>query len=292
MWLRMGPNDISNVIAFLERQLEFIENADFFPEYFTRFDTRDDIDVYYANENNETWFETNKCLSFYLSGRVDDRFYDGSLPYDFLYKLPSIHYGLAREDGELTCYIYGIQNLPNNNETVFSKFTEETQTKIKGMRKPFRNSYVSPYFVIALKYFLELLEQKGITTIKVPFLQVFNYDYHVELSDESKMVYDSYSDEDRKYFDKQIANGVYDDLVGEYEDAKIFYNRFADKQDMISRNKVDRFLRIFMVLAEKVGNIEVITEPAINGDFYIIVKIKPRDLDKNTIYWGNGHGRC
>lgn len=286
IWIRMGVEDISDVMGFLKRQLEFIENERVLNEenhYGGNFFDCDNIRVHYGNEKNPEWFETNRNLTFYWSDISTDGPVDSV---KFPYMLPSIHYGLAKENEELTCYIYGIQNFCDNNDWRLEKFSKDAKSQIKRFRKSFYNPYVSPDFVIAFKYFIELLQSKGITTIKVPFLQVFNYDYHTFLSEIFKDAYNSYSDAEKVKYEKMAEEGVYDREVQGYITDKIYFDRFSDKQDMISRNKIDRFIQVFMALSEKMDNIEVITEPALNGEFYIIVKIN-NNLDKNTIRSSN-----
>lgn len=282
IWLRMGVEDISDVMGFLKRQLEFINNNNFLNENNNgvgNFSIVDNIRIHYQNEKNPEWFETNKNITFYWTDISSDSA-------KFPYMLPSIHYGLAKENEELICYIYGIQNFCDNNNWRLEKFSKDAKSQIKKIRKSFYNSYISPDFVIALKYFIDLLQRKEISTIKIPFLQVFNYDYHKFLSNIFKEAYNSYSDAEKIEYEKKAEEGLFDDEVVGYLNEKNYFERFADKEDIISRNKIDRFIQLFMALSEKTENIELITEPALNGEFYIIIKIN-NNIDKNNFRSNN-----
>ncbi len=246
IWLRMSPSDIIDVNRFLEKQLTFLKNVNILPDYNKLYKEYEDIPVYLISIFNEDWFETNKNISFYFE-REGEMLYDGIIiQRNYRYKLPSIHYELIKEDGEAVCYIYGIQSIREEKDEIIKE-------KIQPLRRELRNKYVSPDFVIALKIFLDYLCDKEIYTIKVPLLQVYNYTYHQFISNKLKKEYDQNHDS---------------------------YNKFVDKEDIISKNKTERLVETFMVLSEKYDNIEFLNEPFIEGDYLLINirKVKKKEI--------------
>lgn len=192
-----------------------------------------------------------------------------------MFCLPSIHYGLADENGETVCYIYGIQTLENYNPQITCSWDEEAQKNLKATCKKIR--YL-PHFVLALKLFLELLAKSGITSIRVPFIQVFNYDYHVQISESSKQLYEIYGSDPNKYYAMMIGSAPYDILKSTYEKINANYNSFYNKQDLISANKTERLIHIFRHLESHQGGISILNEPFIQGDM-LVVQLNPDALD-------------
>ena len=289
MWLRMGPSDLENVISFLERQIEFLENDNYFQTYMMHYGDTQNLRICYFNEDNQLWFETNKHICFYLgdvNNAVDS--------YDIkngMYRLPAVHYGLSNENGELVCYIYGIQNLENDNQNIFATFSEETKNEIHSNKRKFGRLRISRDLPLALMYFLDLLEQNGITKIKVPTLQVFNYDYHIELSKNSASLFSKYTSEQITYYEEQIKKGIIGEDEIKYIGARDYYNRFYGKEDSISENKTERLIQIFSLVEEKLKNIEILRYSFEGGDEYMVIEIKPKGLDKYSVYGFEGHSR-
>lgn len=265
IWLRMGPEDFKNVNQFLRRQLDFIKNDYYFGKKEKKLKTKGNIDIFYRNQSNQNWFETNNYIEFYMQ-KISD------LPYTERYYFPSIHYGLTKENEKSVVYLYGIQNVNENEKN------PEVRKEFQKERKKLRNSETSPDFILALKLFIDLMISKGIETIKVPMLQVYNYDYHTELSKKAKQM-KTYTLEEEQELDRKIKLGTENDDVIEYEFVKLFYNRFYNKQDIISKNKTERLISIIQMVEEIYGNIEIINEPMIQGDC-LIIKIKKEEDKK------------
>ena len=160
IWLRMGVSDILDVNSFLKRELSFFNTVNFFQDEYTKWGEYKTCDLFYKNSSNGDFFETNNHIK--ISLRKYDEYYD----------FPVIHYGLAIEDKEAVCYIYGIQNLDSCSTN--NSFDDI----MKNDKRFLRNKYVSPKLVMALNFFTQLLLKNNITNIKVPLLQVFNYSYH------------------------------------------------------------------------------------------------------------------
>lgn len=266
IWLRMGTNDINNVNNFLKRQLEFIKNDYLFSTNETTFKEINGICISYLNHGNEDWFETNRHIKVFLKrevGKTFSQFLGTTIKYEY-YTLPVIHCAFIKENNEASCYVYGIQNLKN------TKKDEVINALIHDEKKRLRNKNVSPDFIIALKIFIDLLKEKGITTIKVPLLQVFNYDFHQSLGEKYHRKMASYSPEQIK--DLEWLNAT-DYAIEEYENTKRQYARYYNKEDIISSNKTERLINTFYLVSEMYDNIDIVTESFIEED-NIICKIK------------------
>ncbi len=231
IWLRMGTTDIENVEIFLRRQIAFIKNESIIDEY-KEFASLNDEDVlaYRINENKD-WSETNKNIVFSIRrSRLNSspgNFFD----FDFLltqkdYDFPAIYFGLVRENERNTCYLYGI------HEVNHSIKYEEIKQFIQPVRKKLRNKYVSADFLIALSLFFDFLYKNGVTNVIVPTLQVFNYQFHENLSKFLKEQLNSFSDEEKNKM-------------------KNVYAKYIDRQDDISYSKTERLIYTIMELVDR-----------------------------------------
>lgn len=267
IWLRMSPSDIFDVNTFLKRQISFTKNDYLISDNETELKQVEDLSISYLNHGNKAFFETNRHIRPFIRREVEkmsDDIFDFISIYKY-YPLPVIHCAFIKEDEEPTCYIYGIQHL---QETVKDK-DEVINERIREEKKRLRNKMVSADFIIALKIFIDILKEKKITTIKVPLLQVFNYDFHQKMSEEYRDKMASYSKEAME--DLEATNTSNYDIT-EYENTKEQYERFANKEDTISKNKTERLLSTFYLVAENYGDLEIITEPFMESD-YLICKI-------------------
>lgn len=255
IWLRMGVSDINDVEGFLERQISFIKNESRFCEHRELRDFDDKKLMYWINEN-EDWFETNKNIFFCLASNTNDIF-KPSYEYDF----PAIHFALTKVDGKNICFIYGIQNL-----NVCHSHDEKIKENLQPIRKRLRNKSVSPDFIIGMSLFLDYLYERGITEIEIPALQVFNYQYHECLSDSINNSVSSYTDDDIEEIEDLMKCGCLCDKVTDYLHTMSMVKRFVDKEDLISYNKSERFINLFIELMEKNPSIELICEPLIQGE--------------------------
>lgn len=260
IWLRMGITDIGDVEGFLKRQLEFIKNDNIIKHIYETFYENENISIQYKNGFNSDCFETNKHINFQMENKGN------------YYRLPVVHYGIRNNNDNMVCYVYGIQNI-NENVTCDSV---ELDNYLKVVKKGLRNKYVSKDFVLVLSMFLDLMYSKGIEEIRVPFFQVFNYKYHVMLSDDLNEAYGSYTDEEKEEYERLYELGNREDKILDYMHDKKQYNKFADKADIISYSKTERFINTFMVVKDLFNSIDIINEPFIEGD-ELIIKIK-----KNT----------
>ncbi len=236
IWLRMGIEDIENVEIFLRRQIAFIKNYNVFQNYLEYANLSEDNEYILAYRffGNEDWFETNESIVFEIRRTAPlKNLPNGELDIDSLadskdYRFPSIHFGLVRENGKNTCYLYGVQQIG------FDIKDESVKEYIQPVRKQLRNKYVSADTLIALSLFFDLLFKIGIKDIVVPTLQFFNYPYHENLSEYYKGLFSEYTEEERKKLEEDYNNRFYNSETNRYMGLKDSVERFGDKQDMIS----------------------------------------------------------
>ena len=254
IWLRMGVEDLNNVDTFLKRQLEFLRNDTcMYYDYY-----RDEnMSIACVGSKNPEFFETNSYARFIITDEDLNK-----------YRLPVVHYGISKERNIPICYIYGVQNSHTKNE-----INENIDDFLRPVKKGLRNKYVSKDFVLALALFLDMMYEKGIDEIRVPLLQVFNYDHHAKLSEILNLVYGEYEDEEKVRYEEEYNKGSKNDTILDYMHNKVMYERLADKEDTISYNKTERFINTFIVMNDVFDNIEICNEPFVQGD-ELIVKIK------------------
>lgn len=229
IWLRMGPNDFNNIDNFLYRQLMFYLN-DIFEEYKFNFKTTHKIDTYHnynviaENYLNRTYDESTKCLSFKI------------LTDTISHTLPNIYYDIL----DNICYIYALQNDGNP-----SKVKEID----KLIYKDFRGNS-QPNKVYALKLFINMLKEKGIKSIKVPTLQVLDYNYHIILSNKEKERF-------HKHWNKDILKNLNNDEQIKYEKELIWYNRIVNKEDTISKIKTEDLIKLIYKIVDEDNYLEL-----------------------------------
>lgn len=258
IWLRMNPSDLLDVNAFLKRELSFM-TSDCFIDYNSfnpSINNFNNYNVSFESRKNGNCYETNLNLCFYLF-KNDKQFF-----------LPMIHYAISEENGKKICYIYGIQD---DKKLVRD---EEIAKDLQGTKKTLRNKYVKYTFLLALKLFIELLKQMGIEEIKVPLLQVMNYEFHENLSLINEKIFPiKYPKHKQEVMDAYIAKGVMYPSVYEYIHDKELFERFHEKQDIISKNKTERLVETFMILNEKYDLFDILNDPFIE-DENLNIKIK------------------
>jgi len=232
IWLRMGPNDLNNIEDFLYRQLLF-SRTDIFEEYKFRKNNYHIINNYHnykviaVNSLNNTWDESTKCMSFEIL--TDSNYHN----------LPNIYYDTIYD----TCYIYALQN-------------ERKANKIKDidklLYKEFRGNS-QPNKVYALKLFINMLKEKGIKTIKVPTLQILDYDYHKILSKKEKENFD------RLWSNVSLKNlSIYE--KEQYESDLLWYSHIVDKEDTISKIKTEDLINLIYKIVNEDKELELLND--------------------------------
>ena len=142
----------------------------------------------------------------------------------------------------------------------------KSKNNLQDIRKKLRNKNVSADLIIGMSLFLDYLYDRGVTEIEIPTLQVFNYQYHECLSKSISDCVSGYTDEDIAEIEDLMKCGCLCDKVTDYLHTMSMVERFVDKEDLISYNKSERFIDLFMELMEKNSNIELICEPFIQGE--------------------------
>ena len=102
------------------------------------------------------------------------------------------------------------------------------------------------------------MELNGIYDIKVPLLQLLNYDYHISMSEDYK--------HNLETLNKKIEEGKITEYDQVYIQVKDVYDKVADKEDIISKNKTERLVHTFYVLNEIYNNIKILSDPFIEDD--------------------------
>lgn len=255
IWLRMGINDINDVEGFLKKQLVFLKNDEILAgNYPTVCNFSDEEYLVYHVKNNKDWFETNQNINFEIRRTSDDIFES------IVYAFPSIHFGLAKENNCAKCYIYGIQSIGERH-------SDEIKEKLQPIRSSLRNKSISADFIIGMSLFLDFLYDQRIRTIEIPTLQVFNYPYHEQISESTKK-------ELEKAKEKPLS-------ANDYRCIKSVEKKFVNKEDLISYNKTERFIELFNILMEINPNIELVSEPLVQGENMIICLNGKTDILKD-----------
>ncbi|MDE5539312.1 MAG: hypothetical protein K2J20_02355 [Bacilli bacterium] len=259
IWLRMGITDFNNVECFLERQLAFVRNREF-----DSFKTIADLG-YFENFNiwvrtlvNEMYDESTRAMEFAL------RCEEG------IHTLPQIFYDIAEENGEAVCYIYAIQNKDKVNRI------SKIERRLYKLNSGIQNFNVHPNQVFALIKFIELLESRGITRVKVPIRQAFNHRYHELLSIKFKNKLDSWT-KDKWDSVKLLSAEGQKKALDEYEHDKLNYKHFVGKEEDIERRKTEKLFDIFMRVMEHLPFLDLINDLD-NNDGSLIFKLNMRNV--------------
>jgi len=248
IWLRMGVDDFNNVEMFLEKQLEFVK-TDFFEEYNFNVNKTHTIDTFHNykvkifNSLNNTWDESNKCISFLITNNEEN------------HELPNIYYDIINK----TCYIYAVQNSRNAHKSLIIN---------KMIYKEYRGS-CQPNKVYALKLFIKLLKEKEIKNIKIPTLQVLNYHYHELLSIKEKENFP-------EKWNKEIEKLTNEELYYYYID-KNWYNHIVDKEDKISKLKTEDFINLIYKIIDEDNDLYLTNDIDISDTLDIKIKSLKQD---------------
>lgn len=265
VWLRMSANDFDNVYKFLERQILFARNMvkTEEKEYLCFFKG---VDVCYKVSYTDVSNVANNKVSFALYSEnldvSDELCHYRNRPY---LVLPEVYFQVLNEGNKKICYIYAIKDNSKERECEWNDYFEKikdieiSNPLLMDTKKELRNKYVNYRFILALKFFIELLRKNGISDIKVPLLQIFSYDYHISKSIRCKQIIE---------YSKKTFPG--------YKNSDKFYSKYADKEDLISKNKTERLVGTFMVLEEKFGDIEILSEPFIQDENLIVKVLEPK----------------
>lgn len=245
IWLRMSPSDFNNIEEFLKRQLLFIKTDIFEELKFKSCKDENTIDIFNnnkinaTNSINRTWDESTKSMIFRI--KTDN----------IEHTLPNILYDII----ENTCYIYALQNEAKSNK---NKEIEKQIYKIyRGNSQPNK--------VYALKLFISMLKEKGIKNIKVPTLQVLDYDYHKILSKKEKESFENL------WTKKSIENLDHWEQM-QYEKDLLWYNHIVDKEDIISKIKTEDLINLIYRIVKEDNDLDITNDIDISDTLDIKIK--------------------
>ena len=119
-----------------------------------------------------------------------------------------------------------------------------------------------------------MLSNRGITTIKVPCLQVLSYRYHQLLAEETKNNFERRWTDTTFDMMRLMNTSEKRRLLEEYFHDKTWYEHLVNKEDFISQNKTENLYNIFYRLEEQFGTITILNDPFIQ-DEYLNIQINP-----------------
>lgn len=253
IWLRMNVNDFNDVELFLVKQLDFLRNNSldnyknkkiitYFLEY----------KVFAQSDVNPVWDESTRCMNFKI--------------YDFpsFHDLPRILYDITGN----TCYIYGIQKIP------FEKKIPEID---KLIYKLYRGND-QPNKILAMKLFINMLKENGITTIKIPTIQVLSYRYHELLSQKTKTKFPKKWTKERLNRIENLSGLEYKFESSEYEADLNWCKNIIDKEDTISKIKTEDFLNLIYRIINEDDDLILESDMFIGDEIVIKINSKVKKI--------------
>ena len=163
-----------------------------------------------------------------------------------------------------TCYIYGIQKVP---------FEEKIPEVNKLIYKLYRGNS-QPNKVLAMKLFINMLKESGITTIKIPIIQVLSYHYHEVLSEKQKIDFSKKWTKERIDRIENLSGLEHKFELSEYEADLNWCKNIIDKEDTISKIKTEDFLSLIYRIIDE--DEDLILESDMFTSSELIIKIKSK----------------
>lgn len=263
LWLRMGVEELDNIELFLEKQLAFIENRELDkPNEEIVIDDNPRITL--EIQKSETWCEASRRACF--------RIYEG----DLYHELPRVYYDIREENGELVCYIPAVQMVSEPHKV------KSVERKLYKLNKGLEDTLVHPNFMMAIKLFYSFLYKRGINHIKVPLMQVLDYDYHIALAKTTEIrMKDKWSEDVLSYIEKakNIDLEAYEQLMKEFESDKKKLEHLLGREDFISKAKTEGLINLFYQ-ATFITDSVINTEPFVNASY---LDISLGKLDDNEL---------
>jgi len=268
IWLRLGPEDFDNAELFLQKQLDFLKNMEFDnPNEEQKFNFHQENQITYEVEKCETWCETTRRMHF--------RIYDSRDYHD----LPKIYYEIREENSEKVCYIYAVQMGKDIHRI------KSIERNLYKLNQGIENSKVHPNFVMAMSLFYELLCSHEITHIKVPLLQVLSHRYHILLGTRAKERFEEKWTRERLEQLEFLKNSPlnrdkerHNDHIENYGYDKTWYEHVVEKEDLISKNKTEGLVNLFVHMTNLDGTSQINTLPFVNAPYLDITLLEQKDL--------------
>lgn len=272
VWLRMGPTDISQIEKFLETESQFLSMNEL-DDYCIRsnFMSYYNHDILIETNLNSTLYETTRCMTIQIYEKNQQK-----------HILSNIHYDIVTEKSQSICYIYAIQK--GNTDIRNSKLERLVYKINEGILETESKEYldyyhqtsdyypenivnVHPNQVLALLTFIGVLRKHHITQIRVPILQVLSYDFHILLSKKVKKEFVRKWDQEALERIDYLPPTLKKRKEKEYEQDKRWYDHIVDKEDNISENKIEKFIRLFNRVQYHYPDMEIRNEPLLEGDY-------------------------
>lgn len=244
IFLRMHSFDFDYPLAFLERQLSFLQD-DTFDSYHFRHKVAKlgENDVFCKTAVGRTWDEATRQMQFWVENEERD-----------IYSLPRVHYDITTENDEKVCYLLGVQNEVNR------KKMDGVNKYLRRLNHGIESCHVPQNKVYSLLLFFDLLKEVGITTIRVPLLQVLSYDYHVNLSNYWEYEFHRLWPEDRVAFLSSLTGYRGEREMQRYRNDKKSYDRFVNKQDLISKIKTEDLYQLMFRMMQHIPELALMND--------------------------------
>lgn len=128
-----------------------------------------------------------------------------------------------------------------------------------------------PNKILAMKLFINVLKDNDIATIKIPTIQVLSYRYHELLSQKTKTKFHKKWTKERLEKLEKLSGLELNFELSEYEADINWYKNIVDKEDIISKIKIEDFLSlIYRIINE---DDDLILESDIFTSDELIIKI-------------------
>ncbi|MBQ8472632.1 MAG: hypothetical protein IJ501_03935 [Bacilli bacterium] len=253
IWLRMNINDFNDVELFLSRQLDFLRNNSL-DSYKNKKIVTDFLEykVFAQSDVNPVWDESTRCMKF--------KIYD----YISFHDLPRILYDINYD----ICYIYGIQKVP---------FEEKIPEVNRLIYKLYRGND-QPNKILAMKLFINMLKENGITTIKIPTIQVLSYRYHELLSQKTKTKFPKKWTKERLDRIENLSGLEYKFESSEYESDLNWCKNIIDKEDTISKIKTEDFLSLIYRIINEDNDLILESDMFIGDEIVIKINSKVKKI--------------
>ena len=168
LFVNASTIDFVNPIDYLKRRIEFLDNDTFKQRSYINLK-----DTFMVSDAQQLCLKIDNILQdvrMETPYRLDFSVIDMSDGSNKLFRLPSISYGICRENDEEYCYIYGIQNhkqeLVREEEKLFGKKISRLLYQINKGNIDEDVKDVTVSSVLSLTIFLDLLKRKNIEHVK------------------------------------------------------------------------------------------------------------------------------
>ena len=243
LWLRMIPEDFTNIENFLLKQIKIFEDNTFINQDVREvYKSINDYDINIENRISKHYDEAPKEMLFTISNNNNE------------ISLPLVRYGIYQKDNEKVCEISSIQMVKQIDDYDYDKLLTKNINKLRykfndGVNKDLIDD-VEPKKLMSLLLFIKLLKDNNISLIHVPSLYVLDYEFHKKRNDVIEDLFKS----EWSAFNQVKYPAQYENALKEYYDE-------VNKQDLISSNKSTNFIHLFERLLYHIKDIDILEYP-------------------------------